>query len=761
LVYLHRLLTIQRPDTNFKTWNLPIAMSKKKTRRFLKYTLIAAAGVFLVILGTVAVIAIATLNSLPPLELLENQQISESTKIYDRTGERVLFELYDEERRTIIAFDQIPQYVKDATVAIEDSDFYNHHGFSIRGFIRALWINARTGERTAGGSTITQQLAKNVFLSPEKTFTRKLKELVLSYKLESTFDKDRILELYLNEIPYGGTAYGIESASETYFSKSTNDLTLAESALLASLPQAPTYYSPWGSHVDDLMERKNTVLRRMADLGYITEAEMTAAQEEELQFAKPRNSKIATHFVIGIKEYLDEKYGEDFVRRSGLKVVTTLDADLQEIAEAAVSAGAERNTDLYGGTNAALVAQDATTGQILAMVGSRDYFDEEIDGQFNVATQGLRQPGSALKPFAYLAALKMGYPEQTVLFDVQTEFNSTGASSYQPQNFDSRFRGPVNFRTALSQSINVPAVKTLYLIGINNLIETLDSFGVQTLTDPRRYGLSLVLGGGEVKLIDLVGAYSTLAQEGIYHEKTMILKITTREGKILEEYEDKATQVIEPEYPRVINDILSDVQARSGLFSSSLNLTVFPGHDVAIKTGTTNDYRDAWAVGYTPALAVGVWAGNNDSTPMIAQGGSILAAVPMLSAFLSEALETQTPVSFAPIAPSPETRPMLNGQYTAYYTSGDNTYPHIHNILHYVNKRTPTGSPPTNPASDSQYANWETSVLQWAHANIPGFIPGITYNQPVPPSSRLTQKPIPRPADPTETDEDFTNNENH
>jgi membrane peptidoglycan carboxypeptidase len=389
-------------------------------------------------------------------------------------------------------------------------------------------------------------------------------------------------------------------------------------------------------------------------------------------------------------------------------VTTTLDAKLQEIAEKVVEAGGKRNQELYQGSNAALVAQDATTGQILVMVGSRNYFDSEIDGQFNVATQGLRQPGSALKPFAYLTALKMGYPPQTVLFDVPTEFDTTGdpEKSYRPVDYTGRFSGPMNFRTALSNSINIPAVKVLYLIGIDNLLKTLKDFGITTLNDPRRYGLSLVLGGGEVHLSELVGAYSVLAQEGVRHKQQMILKVEGRDGEILEQYKDDAVPVIDPEFPRQINDMLADPKARAPLYGNSMSLTLYPGYDVAFKTGTSNDYRDAWAINYTPSFVAGVWAGNNDNAAMTRSGGSILASVPILNAFMKEALLSQQPVAFPEPDPVYSDRPMLSG-----------TYSEAHTILKYVNKADPTGPAPTNPGNDPQFNNWEAGVLAWVAQN--------------------------------------------
>lgn len=475
---------------------------RKKQRSLFKTAIIIVVG--LAALGAVsaAFFIVSALKNLPSLDLIANRQITESTKIYDRTGEILLFELYDEERRTIIPFEKIPERVKQATIAIEDDGFYEHSALDIKGFFRAIWANAKSGSVVQGGSTITQQLAKNAFLTTEKTLTRKIKELIIAYRLEQLFTKDEILNLYLNQIPYGSNAYGIESASKTFFNKSIENVSLAEAALLVSLPQAPSYYSPWGSHTEQLMNRKNLVLKSMFDLGQITEEEYSLALTQEIEFAKPKNISLALapHFVIGVKEYLDQTYGEEFVRRGGLTVITTLDADLQVAAQEAIEKGAARNEELYEGKNASLVAQDPKTGKILALVGSRDYFNEEISGNFNVATQGLRQPGSALKPFAYLAALEKGLTPETVVFDLETEFNTDGnpENDYSPENYDHIFRGPTNVRTALAESINVPAVKMLYIVGVNRFISFLESFGIDTLNDPRRYGLSLVLGGGEV-----------------------------------------------------------------------------------------------------------------------------------------------------------------------------------------------------------------------------------------------------------------------
>ncbi len=686
-----------------------------------------------------ALFVISAISQLPPLTMLQEREVSQSTRIYDRTGTKLLYEIYGEEKRTVVPFDQIPLQIKQATLAIEDAGFYEHSALDFSSLLRALLVNIRNASVVQGGSTITQQLAKKAFLSDERTFTRKLKELLIAYKLEQAFTKDQILELYLNQIPYGTNAYGIESAAQTYFQKTAIDLTLPEAALLAAIPQAPSYYSPFGSHVQELLARKNLVLTRMAELGYITKTQLAVAEKTDLVFSRVKNLNLAPHFAIAVKEYLEQQYGEDYVRRAGLKVITTLDATLQESAEKAVAAGAARNTELYKGTNAAMVVADPKTGQILALVGSRNYFDKEIDGQFNVAMQGLRQPGSALKPFVYLAALKLGYPATTILFDTETEFNTVNdpAKSYKPHDYDESFKGPISFRNALAQSVNIPAVKTLYLVGVDNFLKMLQQFGVNTLEQRDRFGLSLVLGGGEVYLNELVGAYSVLAQEGVKHEQHLTLSVTDQKGRILESYRDIAEPVADPQPVRAINDILSDKNARAPLFQNSLNLTVFDGYDVALKTGTTNDYRDAWAIGYSPNLVAGVWAGNNDNVPMERRGGSILAAVPILNAFLREALPTMPAESFNPPEPERVNKPMLNGNHIGYFQADGKLYPQIHDILYYVDKRNPLGPIPVRPENDPQFSNWEQGVLTWAGMTIPGGLFGGGYNQPVPPGATL------------------------
>ena len=683
-------------------------MKSKKVKKAL--TILAVIGI-MGIVGMGAFTMYVTYN-LPDPEQIANREVVESTKIYDRTGDVLLYEIHGEEKRTIVAFESIPEYVKQATIAIEDDAFYTHPAFDWRSIVRAVIKDITQGQLSQGGSTITQQLAKNAFLTTEKTLTRKIKELVLAFRIEKYYEKDEILNLYLNQIPYGGNAYGVEAASQTYFNKSISELTLAEAALLAALPQAPTYYSPWGSHQEDLFARQRSILKRMEELGYIDEEERLRAEETELEIAPQLITSIkAPHFVIYVQDYLVKKYGEEFLEKGGLRVTTTLDWELQEIAEKAVTEGVKRNTELYGGKNAALVAKDANTGQILAMVGSADYFDTENEGNFNVATQGLRQPGSAFKPFAYLTAFEKGYTPDTVVFDVPTEFDTTGRpeKSYKPHNFDEQFRVPISLKEALAESINIPAVKTLYLAGIDETLETVRNFGINTLNERSRFGLSLVLGGGEVKLTELVGAYTVLAEEGIKHDEAVVLKIETSKGKVLEEYADKAEIVVDSQYPRLINEILSDVSLRAPLFSASLGLTQVENYDVALKTGTTNNYVDAWTIGYTPDIVVGVWAGNNHREPLKQKGGSILAAVPIWHAFASKALPLRTtPQTFTKPDPIIVEKPILNGELSR---------DQVHTILYFVDKDNPLGSFPQNPAGDSQFENWEEAVQIWFQTN--------------------------------------------
>ncbi|MEK7549021.1 MAG: PBP1A family penicillin-binding protein [Patescibacteria group bacterium] len=659
-----------------------------------------------------------------PGQFVANRQISQSSKIYDRSGEILLYEIYDEEKRTIIPFEEIPEQVKQAAISLEDKNFYTHPAFDWRAILRAMIVNFLKGRVVQGGSTITQQLAKNAFLASEKTFERKFKELILSYWIEKKYSKDEILSLYLNTISYGANTYGIEAASQMYFGKPAKNLNLAEAALLSGLPKAPTYYSPYGSHLNDLISRKDYALGQMKEMGFIDEEEFGRAQKYEFNFIPQNLGSIkAPHFVMMTKEYLVNKYGEDFLKKGGLKIITTLDWSMQQEAEAVIKEGAERNEKLYNGKNAALVAQDPKTGQILALVGSQNYFDVKNEGNFNVAASGLRQPGSSFKPFAYLTAFKKGYLPETVVFDAPTEFVPNNpncptivdystpslADCYHPENYDKKFRGPINLRNALSQSINVPAVKILYLAGVEDTVKTAQDLGITTLGDPWRYGLSLVLGGGEVKLTDMVNAYSVFAQEGVKREQKLILKIEDAYSNEIESFSDTATQVIEPQYARILNDVLSDEEARRPFLSNSFELTTFPDKQVALKTGTSDDKRDAWTIGYTPSLVVGVWAGNNRQEPM--QAGSVLAALPIWSAFMTRILPNySTEVFNKPAVDQKIEKAMINGEYLL--PDGQ-----VHDILYFVDKNDPLGLSPLNPGDDPQFKNWESATQEWLTLN--------------------------------------------
>lgn len=706
--------------------------TKTSWKKIILMSLIAA-----LIIGVVGLVYfIQLIQGLPHPENITDLQPTQSTKIYDRTGQILLYEIHGAENRTIVSAQDIPDYMKKAAIAIEDQGFYFHSALDWKGIARAFFTNIIRGRFSQGASTITQQLAKTVFLTPDKTIKRKLSEWILAYWIENNYSKDEILDYYLNEIPFGSNAYGIQSAAHLYFGKDAKDLTLAESATLAAMIQSPTYYSPWGKHKNELLSRKDYVLEQMKGLGFIGDQQLTDAKNQQLNFQPQSIGSIkAPHFVMKVRDDLINKYGEDMVENGGLKVITTLDYTLQQAAEKAVTEGAARNTDLYKGKNAALFAMDPKTGQVLSLVGSADYFNNDIDGNFNVATQGLRQPGSSFKPFVYLTALEEGYTPDTIVFDAPTEFvpnnpncplipdyNTDNKVCFHPQNFDEKFRGPVTMRQGLAQSLNVPSVKFLYLAGIPQSIETATKMGISTLNDPSSYGLSLVLGGGAVKLADLVGAYSVFAQDGVKHQTSYILNVQNSKGETIDQYTDNAQQIIEPQYIRTINSILSDTGLRSGLFQSSLGLTEFSGYQVALKTGTTNDYRDAWVVGYTPFITVGVWAGNSDYTPMQKQGGSILAAVPMWSAFLNSVINKYPPETF----PYPDAiisdKPMLNGQYVIQQNKNGINIPQIHDILYYIDKNHPEADQSiANPGSDSQFENWELPAIQWVRDNIPGF----------------------------------------
>lgn len=679
--------------------------------------------------GSVSVVWAITLPIPDFDQFFQERVISQSTKIYDRTGKIVLYDVHSNVKRTVIPFDQISPFIKEAAVAIEDSDFYNHSGFKPSSILRAFLVNVSTGEVRQGGSTITQQVIKMTILNKDKKLSRKIKELILALKLEREMTKDEILALYLNEAPYGGSLYGIEAASKSFFGKSAKDLTLSEAAYLAAIPQAPTYYSPYGNNRQKLDDRKNLVLDRMVNSGYITKDEGVTAKKVEVAFLPSEERGIkAPHFVFFIKSYLEEKYGQEVVEAGGLSVTTTLDWEMQKAAEETVKKYADANVGNFNANNMSLVAIDPKTGQILSMVGSKDYFDIENDGNFNI-TLAHRQPGSAFKPFVYAAALLKGFTPETIVFDLPTQFSTNcPPDCYEPQNYDDKFVGPITLKDALAQSRNIPAVKALYLAGLDNSLRLARDFGITSLTDKDRYGLTLVLGGGEVSLLELSSAYSVFANDGVRNPYEKILEIKDGNGVVLEKFSDKSKLVIDSNIPRQINDILSDPAARQPLFG---NLFSF-NQSVALKTGTTNDYRDAWIVGYTPNLVVGAWAGNNDNTPMAKKVSGLIIA-PMWNEFMKQQLSKLPVENFIPANPTPSNlKPILRGfwqggeSYVIDKLSGklvtnltplesrqEKAVMNPHSILYWVNKNDPQGPQPSNPASDPQYQFWEEPVQKW------------------------------------------------
>jgi penicillin-binding protein 1C len=571
---------------------------------------------------------------------LSSEKFPVSTKLFDRNG-KLIYEIYTDKRRTPIKLDDLPSQVKDATISIEDKDFYKHAGFSYTGIIRAVY-NIAFKKKLQGGSTLTQQLVKNALLTQERTIKRKVREVVLTIVAEGIYSKDQILEMYLNQIPYGSTAYGIESASELYFNKAAKDLTLAEATLLAGLPQSPTRYSPFGAHPEYAKERQKTVLNSMVENKYITQEEADKAFEEELKYSEVSPTK-APHFALWVKEQLVEKYGEKMVEQGGLRVTTTLDLDLQDFAQAAVATEVAKLKSYKVGNGAALVTRPKT-GEILAMVGSKDYFATDEDGKVNVIL-AKRQPGSSIKPLNYALALKdKKITAATALADVPTCFKVLGQPVYCPVNYDGTFHGLVQARFALGSSYNIPAVRVLALNGLENFVEFGKQMGLTTLTDSSDYGLSLTLGGGEVRPYDMAVAFGVFANQGIKQPLISILKVTDWKGKTYEEISPKdieldGERVLPPEVTYLISHILLDNNARVAAFGESSYLNVRGHPEVSVKTGTTNDRRDNWTIGYTALATVVSWVGNNNNTPMGGAVSGVSGASPIWNRIMREVLD--------------------------------------------------------------------------------------------------------------------------
>ena len=706
--------------------------------------------------------------SIPNLQSIDTRKVIQSTKIYDRTGTIVLYDVSKDVKRTVVPIGEISPLIQKATIAIEDTEFYSHYGVRPLAIVRAFIANIFSFGITQGGSTITQQVVKNTLLTGDKTPARKLKEIILALKLEKKLSKDEILALYLNENPYGGTIYGVEEASQTYFGTSSKNITLAQAAYIAALPQAPSYYSPYGTHKDQLDQRKDLVLKRMLETGAINQNDYDQAKKEVVVFKEKTSTGIkAPHFVDFVKQYLDNKYGEGAFDGGGYVVKTTLDYDLQQKGEEIVKKYSLENEAKFKASNAGLVAVDVKTGQILTMVGSRDYFDTKIDGNYNITT-AKRQPGSTFKPFAYATAFNKGLRPETVVFDLETQFSTNCAPNdftdndkcYSPQDYDDKFRGPMSLRDALAQSINIPALKVLYLAGIKDTIKTAESMGITTLTNPDNYGLTLVLGGGEVTPLEMTTAYAVFANKGVYNPYTPILEIKDKDGNLIEQFQANPKNVLPKQTTLLITDILADNVAKIPAYGPvSSSPFYFPGHDVASKTGTTNNYKDVWTIGYTPDISVGTWAGNNDNSPMEKKVAGLIVS-PMWNAFMQEALKKDPNESFETPAPNTsfDGAPIIRGKW-----QGGNSYiidtisgklatndtpfelkkevvdNNIHDILYWISKDN-FFQKPTNPNDDPQFSRWEYSTQIWAAQNASKFYspynPPTSYDDVHTPSSK-------------------------
>lgn len=589
------------------------------------------------------------LKDLPSPTLLATSSLPQSTQIYDRHG-TLLYTIYANRNQTFVPLTKIPKNVQEATIAIEDKDFYHHGAIDIRGIARAAYYTL-FHKQIQGGSTLTQQLIKNTLLTPEQTITRKVKEIVLAFSTELIYSKNQILEMYLNQIPYGGTAYGIEAAAQTYFGTHAQNLDLAEASFLAGLPDEPSVLSPYGTHPELAKQRQKQVLTDMVQQGYISQKQASAAYSEQLNFKKITNNIQAPHFVLYVKQLLADKYGQKMVEQGGLKVHTSLDLSLQNMAQNVVATEVAQ-LGPYHATNGAAVITNPATGEILAMVGSKNYFATDIDGNFNVATAH-RQPGSSIKPVNYADGLIHGYTAATTFVDQPICYPDPGHAPYCPQNYDLKFHGLTQMRFALGNSFNIPAVKMLKLNGVASMLQLGAQMGISSFAnaDPNQFGLSLTLGGGEVTMLDMASAYGTLANSGYRVDLHPILEVDDAKGNVLEKYTPPpsplfATKVLPDGVAFIISDILADNGARLTEFGPSSELHI-PGHTVSVKTGTTNDFRDNWTDGYTPQFVTIVWVGNNDNTPMNGLASGITGAAPIWNKIMTY-LVTHYPTSTVP-----------------------------------------------------------------------------------------------------------------
>lgn len=620
----------------------------KKPSLLFKSKLLLGLYILLAIPVILIIVAIAlVLKDVPRATVIGSNNFPQSSKIFSRDG-TLLYTIYAGKNQSFVNISKIPKNLQHATIAIEDRNFYNHGAIDIRGIVRAAYVTL-TKQSVQGGSTITQQLVRNSLLTLDRTITRKIKEVVLSFVVEFIYSKDRILEMYLNQVSYGGTAWGVEAASQIYFGKDVSKLSLAESSYLAGLPQAPSVYSPFGSHPEEGKKRQLRVLQAMYESGYITKEEQEKTAKTELKFNLIQTHIIAPHFVFYIKDLLVQEYGEKMVEQGGLNVVTSLDLDVQKIAQDAIATeeATIRSNNWY---NAASVVTRPGTGEILAMVGSRDYFDTERDGNVNV-TIANRQPGSSIKPINYATGLIKGYTAATPFVDERKCFPNPGQAPYCPLNYDLKFHGVQQMRYALANSFNIPAVKMLKLNGIEAMIATASAMGINSFTDPSRYGLSLTLGGGEVTMLEMVSAYGVFANSGYRINLHPILKITDSKGKVITEYKPVESpllgkKVLPDGVAYIISNILSDNGARTPSFGSNSPLFI-KGFNVAVKTGTTNDYRDNWTLGYTPSYVVATWVGNNDNKPLRGVVSGVTGAAPIWNQIMKELIKDKPAEEFS------------------------------------------------------------------------------------------------------------------
>lgn len=680
------------------------------------------------LLGTLLLFGLFVYYSqqLPNPDEILNRELSQSTKIYDRTGEHLLYEIAPDQNRTLVTIDQIPLAAQQATITAEDRDFYNHNGISFKGILRAILTNlVHLDPNGQGASTITQQFIKKAFLTDDRTYSRKIKEIIIAIALEKKFEKDEILQMYLNEIPYGGTNYGIESAAQAYFNKSVKDVSLAEAATLAALPNRPSTFL---NNPDLLKDRRDWILGGMVEEGYVTQTQADEALAQDTPVSVSVRNIQAPHFVLWVKEQLEEKYGAKMTETGGLRVTTSLDYDKQKNAEEAVTHGLAAKGAAYNFNDVGLVSVDPKTGQVLAMVGSPDYWNDEADGQVNVTLRKL-QPGSSIKPIVYATAFERGYTPNTVLWDVNTTF-PTATGPYNPHNYDGQEHGYVTMRKALQGSLNIPAVKTLYLAGIENTLSMGDRLGYTTLRD-EFVGLSMVLGGVRVTPLEHANAFATFANNGLRYDIVSILKVLDSHGDTLEEWTAEGNpgqQALSGNLAATVSSVLSDNSARAYVFGANNYLTL-GNRPVAAKTGTTNEFKDAWTVGYTPSLATGVWVGNANGTVMKAKADGSVVAAPIWKEYMDRSLKG-TPVEAFPAATNVATgKPVLDGKIPATTIVIDTitgklateltperyrqekTCGEYHTILTYIKPSDPLGAAPANPAkADAYYTPWEAGI---------------------------------------------------